>query len=101
MKQHSETAWRIASLFSDVLASSTRDLAAHIDTALEAERSKNEDTVYGAYLGLCVLRTICKKSGWTLAEQRTKEILVDLGTAFPHFAGRTALRNHDEESKRG
>lgn len=35
MKQHSDTAWKIASKFSHVLASETRDLAAHIDVALD------------------------------------------------------------------
>jgi hypothetical protein len=51
-----------------------------------------EDAVYGAYLGICVLQTMTKKAGLTLAEQRCKELLVELNTAFPHFAGRSALR---------
>lgn len=34
MKQHSPIAWGIASKFSHVLASETRDLATHIDEAL-------------------------------------------------------------------
>ncbi len=33
LRQHSELAWNIASTFSHVLASETRDLAAHIDVA--------------------------------------------------------------------
>lgn len=40
MKEHSEIAWKIASLYSNVLASETRDLAAHIDVALLAERER-------------------------------------------------------------
>lgn len=40
MREHSETAWKIASLYSTVLASETRDLAAHIDVALKAERER-------------------------------------------------------------
>lgn len=40
MRQHSETAWKIASLYSHVLASETRDLAAHIDVAIAAEREQ-------------------------------------------------------------
>lgn len=40
MKQHSDTAWNIASKFSHVLASETRDLAALIDEALTAERER-------------------------------------------------------------
>jgi hypothetical protein len=35
MRKHSETAWNIASLYSHYLASETRDLAAHIDVALD------------------------------------------------------------------
>lgn len=38
MKQHSEAAWKIASLYSHVLASETRDLAAQIDAALAGQR---------------------------------------------------------------
>lgn len=38
MKQHSEVAWEIASRYSSVLASETRDLAAAIDKALEDSR---------------------------------------------------------------
>lgn len=40
MKQHSEIAWGIASKFSRVLASETRDLAGLIDAALAAERER-------------------------------------------------------------
>lgn len=38
MKQHSETAWNIASKFSHALASETRDLAGLIDEALDTKR---------------------------------------------------------------
>lgn len=37
MREHSETAWAIASQYSSVLASETRDLAAQIDRVLRAE----------------------------------------------------------------
>jgi hypothetical protein len=47
MRQHSEAAWKIASLYSHVLASETRDLAAQIDMALEAERMKAREFVAG------------------------------------------------------
>jgi hypothetical protein len=39
LRIHSETAWNIASKFSGILASETRDLAALIDDALAAERT--------------------------------------------------------------
>ena len=40
MRAFSEEAWKIANLYSDVLASDTRDLAAHIDDALQNDRAK-------------------------------------------------------------
>jgi hypothetical protein len=40
MREHSPTAWNIASRYSSVLASETRDLAAHIDAALARERER-------------------------------------------------------------
>ena len=40
LRIHSKEAWNVASKFSHVLASSTRDLAAHIDLALAAERER-------------------------------------------------------------
>lgn len=40
MTEYSETAWKIASLYSAILASETRDLAAHIDVAIAAERER-------------------------------------------------------------
>lgn len=38
MTEYSKTAWDIASRYSDVLASETRDLAAQIDEALAVQR---------------------------------------------------------------
>jgi hypothetical protein len=40
MREYSPTAWNIASRYSSVLASETRDLAAHIDAALARERER-------------------------------------------------------------
>lgn len=40
LRQHSETAWRIASRYSSVLASETRDLAAAIDEELAKLRAQ-------------------------------------------------------------
>lgn len=48
MKEYSETAWKIASLYSKVLASETRDLAAHIDAAIDAERQRCADIISAA-----------------------------------------------------
>ena len=54
---------------------------------------EQDQTLYGAYLGICVLRTMCKKAGLVLAEQRCKELLLQLDKAFPGLAGRVALRD--------
>lgn len=40
LRQHSEAAWRIASPYSDILASETRDLAAAIDVELASLRAQ-------------------------------------------------------------
>jgi hypothetical protein len=40
MRIHSEAAWGVASKFSHILASETRDLTAHIDIVLAAERER-------------------------------------------------------------
>lgn len=53
----------------------------------------HEDTIYAAYKGILVLGTLCRKAGLTLGEQRSKDLLVELGAAFPHLAARAALRS--------
>lgn len=45
MKIHSDEAWKVASYFSDVLASDTRTLAAMIDSLLEKEREAHTQIV--------------------------------------------------------
>jgi hypothetical protein len=42
MRKFSDTAWEIASRYSEVLASETRDLAAAIDAAIEGKKSVAE-----------------------------------------------------------
>lgn len=42
MHKYSEIAWSIANIYSRFLASETRDLAAHIDKALAADRAEIE-----------------------------------------------------------
>lgn len=51
-----------------------------------------DQTIYAAYLGIRVLRTMCRKAKLSLAEQRCKELLIELDVAFPGLAGRAALR---------
>jgi len=59
---------------------------------------EQEDAIYAAYLGICVLQTMCRKAGLVLGEQRSRELLFELGTAFPFVperVGRSALRGDD------
>ena len=51
-------------------------------------RKEQKDAVYSAYLGVCVLSTMCRKAGLVLGERRAKEILFEMGTAFPFIAVR-------------
>lgn len=54
-----------------------------------------EDAVYAAYLGICVLQTMCRKVGLTMAVERSRELIKEMGEAFPFIAervGRSALR---------
>lgn len=53
--------------------------------------TEQKDAIYAAYLGICVLRTMCRKAGLTLGEQRSSELLIELGTAFPFIAERVAV----------
>lgn len=50
------------------------------------------EAICAAYLGISVLRTMCKKAGLTMAEQRAKDLMTELDTVFPGLAGRAALR---------
>ncbi|MDE2471084.1 MAG: hypothetical protein KGL35_20650 [Bradyrhizobium sp.] len=51
---------------------------------------EQKDAVYAAYLGICVLQTMCRKAGLTMGEQRSRELLTELGTAFPFIPERVA-----------
>lgn len=50
-----------------------------------------EDAIYAAYLGICVLQTMCRKAGLSLGTTRSGELLFDLGTAFPFIGERVGL----------
>lgn len=52
---------------------------------------EQQDAVYAAYLGICVLQTMCRKVGLTLAVKRSQELLVELGTKFPFIPERIAM----------
>lgn len=59
--------------------------------AIEAALTKEqEDAIYAAYLGICVLQTMCRKVGLTMAVDRSTDLLKELGAAFPFIAERVA-----------
>ncbi len=58
----------------------------------EANMTKDQEhAIYAAYLGICVLQTMCRKVGLNLAVNRSTELLEELGEAFPFIAERVAL----------
>jgi len=52
---------------------------------------EQEDAIYAAYLGICVLQTMVRKVGLQLATSRCETLIVELSTAFPFLADRVAL----------
>ncbi len=47
-----------------------------------------EDTIYSAYLGVCVLQTMCRKAGLNMAVERSRDLISELQTAFPFIIER-------------
>lgn len=62
MRLHSEEAWKLAHLYSDVLASETRDLAAAVDMLLDKEREELAKTA--AVLGLDEFAQLIRDRKW-------------------------------------
>ena len=44
---------------------------------------EQEDAIYAAYMGICVLSTMCKKAGLGGGRLRSEDLLMELSTAFP------------------
>lgn len=53
---------------------------------------KMEDLLWAAYLGLCVLRTMCRKVKLAAGEQTADTIIKEIEQLRPDFPPRTALR---------
>jgi hypothetical protein len=53
---------------------------------------EQDDAIYAAFLGIGVLRTMCKRAGLKAGEQRSAELMVELDRAFPGLTARSALR---------
>lgn len=53
---------------------------------------EQDEAIYAAFLGIGVLRTMCKKAGLTLAMKRADELMIEMDRAFPGLTARSALR---------
>lgn len=65
----------------------------HERAARDARAAATDAAVFSAYLGICVLQTMCNRAGLQMAETRAKDLLIEMDTAFPGLAGRAALRS--------
>jgi hypothetical protein len=52
---------------------------------------EQEDAIYAAYLGICVLQTMCRKAGLTMGADRASDLLKEMGEAFPFIPERVGL----------
>ncbi|MCP1832782.1 hypothetical protein [Bradyrhizobium sp. USDA 4545] len=68
------------------------DLLGEVERLHAIVDPEQANAIYSAYLGISVLRTMCKAAGLKLAEERSRDLMVELDTAFPGLAARAALR---------
>ncbi len=52
---------------------------------------EQEDAIFAAYLGICVLQTMCRKARLGMAVDRSTELLREMGETFPFIAERVGL----------
>lgn len=57
--------------------------AAKEESKTQFMTGEQEQAIYGAYLGICTLRSMCRKAQLDLAAARADELLKELSTAFP------------------
>lgn len=75
------------------------DLLAEVERLHAIVDPAQANAIYSAYLGICVLRTMCKKAGLTMGEERSRDLMIELDTAFPGLAARAALRTELSKSE--
>jgi len=44
---------------------------------------EQEDAIVSAYLGICVLQSMTRKAGLTMATERCRDLLAEICEAFP------------------
>lgn len=52
---------------------------------------EQEDAICAAYMGICVLSTMCKKAGLSSGRLRSEELLKEMSEAFPELYERILL----------
>lgn len=57
-----------------------------------AEMHSNRELLYDSYLGIIVLRAMCRRAKLEAGETRCDELLEDIGKQHPEFAARSAMR---------
>lgn len=60
---------------------------------------EQEDAIVSAYMGICVLSTMCDKAGLRLGRERSNELLKELSEAFPEAYQRALLSFLRESSE--
>lgn len=62
------------------------------DKTLAAKMTKEqEDAITAAYMGICVLSTMCRKAGLSMGRLRSEELLKEISEAFPALYERILL----------
>jgi hypothetical protein len=52
---------------------------------------EQEEAIYAAYLGVCVLQTMCRKAKLSMAVDRSGDLLKEMGEAFPFIPARVGM----------
>lgn len=68
------------------------DLLAEVERLHALVDPAHADAVYAAYLGISVLRSMCKAARLSLGEDRSRDLMIELDTVFPGLSARAALR---------
>jgi hypothetical protein len=52
---------------------------------------EQEEAIYAAYMGICVLSAMCRKAGLNAGRLRSEDLLKELSEAFPSVYERVLL----------
>lgn len=80
-----------------LVISVARDLrsyaAERVAAAVAQERERLREVMLQSYLGITVLRTMCKKAGLTAGAQTADENLANMAAVLPELPGMSSLRS--------